>query len=106
VFREQALQVGRRMFTGVCVRLWRPDDPFQLFITIATACFVRTAWDGTEMGSSEYFAISTAEKVKAVCTLWDRRITGAASHSTNSGAWNCWMERGEALLTIRARPPA
>jgi hypothetical protein len=54
------------MFAGLCARQWKPDGPSRWFIMIATACFVRTAWDGTKTGSFECSVTSTAEKAKAV----------------------------------------
>jgi hypothetical protein len=52
------------MFTGLCARRLRAGGQSQVFTMIAAGCFVRTGWDGTKGGSSECFAISTAEKVE------------------------------------------
>lgn len=50
------------IYTGWCARPWRAGGRCPLFTMVATACFVRTDWEGTRKGSSECFAISTAEK--------------------------------------------
>jgi hypothetical protein len=50
------------MFIVLCVLPWKAGGQSLLFTMVATACFVRTGWDGTRRGSSGCFAISTAEK--------------------------------------------
>lgn len=63
---EQVAQGNGRGFTGLCAWPWKTDDRSLLFTTIATVCFVRTGWGGTNRASFECFVTSTAEKAKAV----------------------------------------
>jgi hypothetical protein len=50
------------MFAGLCARPWRAGGHSLLFTMVTTACFVRTGWERIRKGSSERFAISTAEE--------------------------------------------
>jgi hypothetical protein len=50
------------MFTVLCALPWSGCSQSLVFTVIATACFVRTGWDGTGRVNCECFAISTAEK--------------------------------------------